>query len=73
MANSPSRATPVRADTFSSLLSHLREALIAGDLDTTAAMLATMVRRTLAGISDHRARDTLAMQLATLLQQTGGA
>ncbi|MDR8402146.1 hypothetical protein NE850_38130 [Paraburkholderia sp. USG1] len=52
--------------------SRLREALIAGDLDTATAMLATMVRKTLAGITDASARDALAVQLATLLRETGG-
>ncbi|MDR5645346.1 hypothetical protein [Burkholderia cenocepacia] len=50
----------------------LREALVALDLDSATAMLATMVRKTLAGISDDDARETLALQLASLLRETGG-
>lgn len=48
----------------------MHKALIARDLDSATAMLATMVRKTLAGISDDVARETLTIQLATLLQDT---
>ncbi|WP_126227727.1 hypothetical protein [Burkholderia ambifaria] len=49
----------------------MREALVARDLDSATAMLATMVRKTLAGISDNAARETLVVQLAALLHETG--
>lgn len=49
----------------------LREALIKNDLDSATAMLAAMVRQTLAGISDTEARQSLAVRLAALLHQTG--
>ncbi|MEC5406575.1 hypothetical protein VOM14_13550 [Paraburkholderia sp. MPAMCS5] len=49
----------------------LREALVAGNLDSATTMVATMVRKTLAGIRDDGARETLATQLASLLDQTG--
>lgn len=48
----------------------LREALVARDLDRATATLATMVRKTLAGISDDAARETLTLQLAALLHET---
>ncbi|MFP4893968.1 hypothetical protein [Paraburkholderia sp. EG304] len=48
----------------------LREALVADDIDSATTMLATMVRKTLAGISDGVAREALTVQLATLLQDT---
>ncbi|HDR9188810.1 TPA: hypothetical protein QDB51_002888 [Burkholderia vietnamiensis] len=47
-----------------------REALVADDIDSATTMLATMVRKTLAGISDDVARETLTVQLATLLKDT---
>lgn len=52
--------------------SRLHEALVAHDLDSATALLATMVRKTLAGISDDGARATLAIQLASLLHESGG-
>ena len=48
----------------------LREALVARDLDSATATLATSVRKTLAGISDYVARETLTLQLAALLHET---
>jgi hypothetical protein len=50
--------------------SGLREALAADDIDGATAMLATMLRKTLAGISDDVARETLTVQLTTLLHDT---
>jgi hypothetical protein len=50
--------------------SGFREALVADDIDSATTMLATMVRKTLVGIGDAVARETLTVQLATLLRDT---